>query len=59
MNEKTVIQSRDKRPTIKCAACGKPLPIFETIDSLPVVFEKKCGFCGEEFMYSKSDINTG
>lgn len=56
MSDKTVIQSSDDKPTIDCAACGKPLPIFESLASLPEVFERKCGFCGEEFMYRKADV---
>ncbi|HEX6927919.1 MAG TPA: hypothetical protein VF267_01620 [Gammaproteobacteria bacterium] len=59
MSDKTVIQSPKDSPTIACAACGKPLPVFENLAALPPVFERKCGFCGEEFMYRKSDIKGG
>ncbi|MEE8118063.1 MAG: hypothetical protein V3T39_00755 [Gammaproteobacteria bacterium] len=58
MSDKTVMNKPEDGPTIACAACGKPLPIFESLDSLPSAFEKKCGFCGEEFLYKKSDIKS-
>lgn len=58
MSDKTIIQSPKDNPTVNCAACGKPLLVFESLESLSQVFEKKCGFCGEEFMYNKSDIKT-
>lgn len=56
MSDKTVVNNPDSQPTIQCAACGKPLPVFEDLASLPSAFEKKCGFCGEEFIYKKDDI---
>lgn len=56
MNDKTIIQPAGGVPTIACAACGEKLPIFESVDSLPEAFERKCGHCGQEFLYRKSDI---
>ncbi|MCG8432702.1 MAG: hypothetical protein MJA83_01575 [Gammaproteobacteria bacterium] len=58
MTDKTVIQSGKDLPSVKCkgSGCGKSLPIFDNLGALPDTFEKKCGFCEETYVYSKTDI---